>query len=100
MAATRCRRPPKPFLKTCEHKDVHYTFTVLESDAVCAFSHPGGYVYVCRGLFNLIGEDEDYALEFAVGHEIAHVDLQHALAGLAGPRHDEDSPWGHCRSST
>jgi hypothetical protein len=40
---------------------------------------------VTRGLFNLIGEDEDYALEFAIGHEIAHVDLQHALKDLRDP---------------
>ena len=38
-------------------------------------SYSGGYVYVSRGLFELIGEDEDYALQFAVGNEIAHVDL-------------------------
>jgi predicted Zn-dependent protease len=81
----RVEEAAKPFLKTLGRKDVRYTFTVLESDAVCAFSHPGGYVYVCRGLFDLIGEDEDYALEFAVGHEIAHVELQHALKYLRDP---------------
>ncbi len=81
----RVEQAAKPFLEARQRKDVQYTFTVLESDAVCAFSHPGGYVYVCRGLFNLIGEEEDYALEFAVGHEIAHVDLQHALRCLRDP---------------
>jgi hypothetical protein len=81
----RVEEAAKPFLKNCQRKDVRYIFTVLESDAVCAFSHPGGYVYVCRGLFNLIAEDEPYALEFAVGHEIAHVDLQHALGCLRDP---------------
>lgn len=81
----RVAEAAEPFLEGCERKDVSYTFTVLESDAVCAFSHPGGYVYVCRGLFDLIGDDEDYALEFAVGHEIAHVDLQHALQSLRDP---------------
>jgi predicted Zn-dependent protease len=81
----RVEEAAKPFLKTCRRKDVRYTFTILESDAVCTFSHPGGFVYVCRGLFNLVGEEEDFALEFAVGHEIAHVDLQHALACLRDP---------------
>jgi hypothetical protein len=33
----------------------------------------------------LIGEDEDYALEFAIGNEIAHVDLQHAIKCLQDP---------------
>jgi hypothetical protein len=78
----RLREAAEPFLKSCERKDIRYTFTVLESDAVNAFSHPGGYIYLCRGLFNLIGEDEDYALQFAIGHEIAHVDRQHAVTCL------------------
>ncbi len=72
----------EPFLKVRSRKDIPYTFTILDSDAVNAFSHPGGFVDVSRGLFNLMGEDEDYALEFAIGHEIAHVDLQHALKCL------------------
>ena len=38
-----------------------------------------------RGLFDLVGEDEDYALQFAVGNEIAHVDLQHAIRCLQDP---------------
>ena len=33
----------------------------------------------------MIGEDEDYALEFVVGHEIAHVDRQHAIQCLRDP---------------
>ena len=57
----------------------------MDSNEVNAFSHPGGYVYVNRGLFDLVGEDEDYALQFAVGIEIAHVDLQHAMKCLQDP---------------
>jgi hypothetical protein len=81
----RVEEAAEPFQKTVARKDIPYTFTVLDSNAVNAFSHPGGFVYVSRGLFNLIGEDEDYALEFVVGHEIAHVDLQHALKILRDP---------------
>ncbi len=33
----------------------------------------------------MIGEDEEYALEFVIGHEIAHVDLKHALKDLSDP---------------
>ena len=75
----------QPLLSTLKRKDITYKFTILDSDEVNAFSHPGGYVYVSRGLFGLIGEDEDYALQFAVGHEIAHVDLQHAIRCLQDP---------------
>lgn len=59
-----------------------YTVTILDSDAVNAFSHPGGHIYLCRGLFDLIGSDEDYALTFVLGHEIAHLELKHGLKSV------------------
>jgi len=74
-----------PLLENRLRKEITYKFTILDSDEVNAFSHPGGYVYLTRGLFGLIGEDEDYALQFAVGHEIAHVDLRHAIKCLQDP---------------
>ena len=73
---------PSRFSRRFMRKEIHYHFEIMESDQVNAFSHPGGYVYVSRGLFELIGEDEDYALQFAVGNEIAHVDLGHAIRCL------------------
>jgi hypothetical protein len=74
-----------PFIKTLRRKEITYKFFILNSDAVNAFSTPGGYVYVSRGLFDLIGEDDDDALQFAIGHEIAHVDLEHAIRCLRDP---------------
>jgi hypothetical protein len=74
-----------PLLKLRSRKEIEYKFTILDSDAVNAFSTPGGHVYVSRGLFKLVGDDEDYALEFVVGHEIAHVDLQHPIKCLRDP---------------
>ena len=50
-----------------------------------AFSHPGGFIYVSQKLLDMISEDEDYALEFAIAHEIAHIDLGHALTCLKDP---------------
>jgi pSer/pThr/pTyr-binding forkhead associated (FHA) protein len=63
--------------------DADWTITILDSDAVSAFSFPGHQIFVCRGLFDLIGTDEDYILEFAIGHEIAHLTLRHALRVVA-----------------
>ena len=34
----------------------------------------------------MIAEDEDYLLEFVVGHEMAHIELQHALQCLQDRR--------------
>ena len=75
----------EPFLKARSRPGVRYTFTVLDCPEVNAFSHPGGYIYACRGLFDLIAQDEDQALEFLIGHEIAHVDQAHAIICLQAP---------------
>jgi hypothetical protein len=83
---TRLQAAAEPLREKCGRKDISYTFTVLESDAFNAFSLPGGYIYVTRGLLNAIGEDEDYALQFVLAHEMAHVELHHALICLSDPK--------------
>jgi Peptidase family M48 len=75
----------EPYLKTVARKDVKYTFTVLDCPRMNVFSHPGGYIYVCKGLFDWIAEDEDYALGFILAHEMAHVDQAHAIVCLRDP---------------
>jgi Peptidase family M48 len=72
----------EPFRQYLKRKDIIYTFTILDSDVVNAFSHPGGYIYVTRGFFDFVGAEEDYVLQFAIGHEIAHVELEHAVECL------------------
>lgn len=79
----RVQDAAEPFLDQLENKDHTYRFFVLNSEVANAFSHPGGYVYVTRKLLEMIPEDEVAPLEFVVGHEIAHVELQHALACLS-----------------
>jgi hypothetical protein len=81
----RIEEAAEPFYKNLHRKEIKYKFFIVNSDTVNAFSHPGGYVYVSRGLLDLIGEDKDYALQFAIGHEIAHVDRQHAIRCLQDP---------------
>jgi predicted Zn-dependent protease len=81
----RVETAARPILVNRSRKDIEYTFTILDSDAVNAFSHPGGYIYVSRGLFPFLGQDEDAALQFALAHEIAHVDLRHAIQCLQDP---------------
>jgi hypothetical protein len=83
--ARRVEEVAEPLKSMARRQDVDYQFTILDSDVPNAFSHPGGYIYVTRGLFNLISEDEDYMLQFVVGHEMAHIDLGHALGCLRDP---------------
>jgi predicted Zn-dependent protease len=78
--ATRLNRLAKPLVQRCKRQGIDYTFTVLDSSEINAFSHVGGYIYVNKGLLEFI--DGDGELEFVLGHEIGHVELQHCTRNL------------------
>ena len=61
-----------------EREDVEYTLTVLNSKEANAFSLPGGFIFITRGLLSLIGSDEAQ-LAAVLGHEIAHVEKKHGV---------------------
>ncbi len=81
----RLNEAADPLLAARSRKNIDYKFFILDSKAINAFSHPGGYVYVTSGLLDWINVDENYALQFALAHEIYHVDRQHALKCLQDP---------------
>jgi Peptidase family M48 len=81
----RLEQAAERFLPKLQRKEITYQFFILDSNVVNAFSIPGGNIYISPGLFDLVGEDQDYALEFAIGHEIAHVDLEHSIECLRMP---------------
>ncbi|MGC8641246.1 MAG: M48 family metalloprotease [Isosphaeraceae bacterium] len=84
-AQERVEQAAEPILPARGRKDIDYQLFVLDSSAVNAFSHPGGYVYVTRGLLDWISQDENCALQFVLAHEIYHVDNKHALLCLQDP---------------
>ena len=57
--------------------DLDWTFGVLESDVVNAYSTPGGYVFVTKGLLKML--DNESQLAGVLAHEISHVTEKHAL---------------------
>jgi predicted Zn-dependent protease len=63
--------------RVADPRGIPYTFYIVNSDVVNAFSIPGGYVYVNRGLI----ERMDNASELAgvLGHEIGHVVERHSI---------------------
>jgi hypothetical protein len=79
----RVEKTAEPILAQRSRKDISYTFTVIDSDRIYAFSLPGGFVFVSRGLLEFLGDDDEYSLEFLLAHEIAHIDRRHALKLLA-----------------
>lgn len=61
----------------CTRPDLKFTFAVLDNPGVNAFSAPGGYVFVTKGLVAMCKNDNELAGVLA--HEIAHITRRHAL---------------------
>lgn len=55
--------------------DLTYTFKVIDSPDVNAFSLPGGYIYLNKGLIDRTESDDELA--GVIGHEIAHAACHH-----------------------
>ncbi|HZP60605.1 MAG TPA: M48 family metalloprotease [Opitutaceae bacterium] len=62
----------------CDRPELDFKFGILNSDTINAFSAPGGYVFITKGLYDLVGAS-DYELAGVLGHEITHVTQRHAL---------------------
>jgi hypothetical protein len=54
----------------------HYTIKVVDEGAINAFSLPGGFIYVTKGLLGAVESDDELAA--VLGHEMAHVALNHS----------------------
>ena len=63
-----------------ERSDLPWRFAVLDDNEFNAFSTPGGYVFITRGL--LLSLRNESELAGVLAHEIAHVVKQHHLAAL------------------
>ncbi|MEH6741374.1 MAG: M48 family metalloprotease [Sulfitobacter sp.] len=55
--------------------DITFKFFVTDSSIVNAYSLPGGYIYINRGLLSLINTEDELAA--MLSHEIAHVVARH-----------------------
>ena len=68
----------KSLTRYCDRPELNFKFGLLNSDTINAFSAPGGYVFITRGLYELVGDNDDQ-LAGVLGHEITHVTQRHAL---------------------
>lgn len=59
-----------------EMPEADWEYVLFEEASANAFAMPGGKIAVFSGLLDLIGSDDELAA--VIGHEIAHVLLQHA----------------------
>lgn len=63
-----------------ERPDLPWKFGVVDSDDVNAFSMPGGYVLITRGMLSRMRSESELAGVLA--HEVAHVVERHQLGAL------------------
>ena len=63
--------------KASQRPELQYTFTVLDSDEINAFTTGGGYVYITRGIMNYLNSEAELAA--VLGHEIGHVTARHPV---------------------
>jgi predicted Zn-dependent protease len=63
--------------KASHRPELTYTFTVLDSEEINAFTTGGGYVYVTRGIMNYLNSEAELAA--VLGHEIGHVTARHPV---------------------
>lgn len=64
-----------------QRKQFKYTFKVVNDKDVNAYSLPGGFIYVNKGLLDFVRSDEELAGVLA--HEIAHAAHHHMIKLLA-----------------
>lgn len=61
-----------------------YHFMVLETEDINAFAAPGGLIFLSRGMIRLCQTEDELAAVLA--HEIAHVNLGHAISAISNSR--------------
>lgn len=81
-AQERIARIGARIAKGARRSHLPFRFLVLEEETPNAWAVPGGRIYITSSLVELCGTGDD-ALAGVLGHEIAHVDLRHALRKLA-----------------
>ncbi|MFH0855521.1 MAG: Maf and M48 domain-containing protein [Candidatus Omnitrophota bacterium] len=64
----------------CDRKEITYHFYVVNENDVNAFSLPGGYVFVYKGLIDKVDNDDELA--GVIGHEIGHIVARHSIKRL------------------
>lgn len=60
-----------------ERAELTWHFGVIESSDINAFAAPGGYIFITRGLYQMLANEGE--LVGVLGHEIAHVLRRHHL---------------------
>ncbi|MBW3570008.1 MAG: M48 family metalloprotease [Gemmatimonadetes bacterium] len=64
-----------------ERPQLPWTFRVVDDPTPNAFALPGGFIFMTRGMMNLI--DSEAELAAILGHEIGHVTARHSVSQIS-----------------
>jgi predicted Zn-dependent protease len=64
-----------------ERPQLPWRFRVVDDPVPNAFALPGGFIYVTRGMMNLM--DSEAELASVLGHEIGHVTARHSVSQIS-----------------
>ncbi|HJU65660.1 MAG TPA: M48 family metallopeptidase, partial [Gemmatimonadaceae bacterium] len=67
--------------KDSERPQLPWTFRVVDDPTPNAFALPGGYIFVTRGMMNLMSSEAELAS--VLGHEIGHVTAKHSVSQMS-----------------
>ncbi|BCT93087.1 hypothetical protein LYSHEL_21100 [Lysobacter helvus] len=70
-AQARVNRVGRWMASQTSRPDLPWSFAVIDTQEINAFAAPGGYILVTRGLYELLGDDDEVAA--VIGHELSHV---------------------------
>jgi len=78
--AERVRKVGAAVAAASPRKDVTYTYKVLHSNEINAFSAPGGPVMITDRLARMLSTDDELA--FVLGHETGHIAAEHGRKAI------------------
>jgi hypothetical protein len=70
-------RVAAPLFKVSYRKNVDFKFRILDTKEVNAFCSPNGYIYVTKGLIDIVESDSEMAM--VIAHEMGHLEKKHAV---------------------
>lgn len=70
--------------RAAPRQDLVYRFAILNSGVVNALAVPGGYIFITRGLLDML--ENEAQLASVLGHEVAHVSQRHVAKEIQKQR--------------
>ncbi|MEZ5294573.1 MAG: M48 family metalloprotease [Vicinamibacterales bacterium] len=70
-----------PLAKDSERPSLPWSFAVVDDPTPNAFALPGGFIFVTRGMMNLMESEAELAS--VLGHEVGHVTARHSVSQIS-----------------